>query len=241
DTPDKPEEEVNVYPRVPDFESEKTAQNLTDGKEEYEVGDTVVYTIKARNPVSDSLVENFIISDELPEGLSFVDGSLEVSDGGSGSFEDGKVTANFGDVADTEWRTVTFHAKIESGQSGKKIENIAAVTGSNIDTPDEPKTDITVDPKDPVTESDKSYSIAEKADGNTDAEHAEVGDTLTYKIQTRNTIEDSLIQNLTISDTIPEGLEYIAGTLKVDGEAVTDAADEDKGQAVDGDILGAFG
>ncbi|WP_366248851.1 isopeptide-forming domain-containing fimbrial protein [Terribacillus aidingensis] len=241
ETPDKPEEEVNVYPRIPDLESEKTAANLDADKDGYEVGDTVVYTIKARNPVSDSLVEDFVISDELPEGLSVVDGSLEVSDGGSGSFEDGKFTANFGDVADTEWRTVTFQAKIESGQSGKRIENVAAVTGSNIDTPDEPKTDITVDPKDPITESDKSFSIAEKGEGNTDAEHAEVGDTLTYKIQTRNTIEDSLIQNLNISDTIPEGLEYSAGTLKVDGEAVTDEEDEDKGQAVNGDILGTFG
>ncbi|PAE15831.1 hypothetical protein CHH91_12805, partial [Virgibacillus sp. 7505] len=241
ETPDKPEEIVNVYPRVPDFEAEKTAKNLADNKEVYEVGDTIVYTIKARNPVSDSLLENFVISDELPEGLSFVDGSLEVSDGGSGSFEGGKITANFGNVTDTEWRTVTFQAKIESGQSGKKIENIATVTGDNVDTPDEPKTDITVDPKDPATESDKSFSIAEKGEGNTDAEHAEVGDTLTYKIQTRNTIEDSLIQNLNITDTVPEGLEYVADSLKVDGEAVTDEEDEDKGQAVNGDILGTFG
>ncbi|WP_179867406.1 isopeptide-forming domain-containing fimbrial protein, partial [Terribacillus saccharophilus] len=241
ETPDKPEEEVKVYPRIPDLESEKTAANLDADKEGYEVGDTVVYTIKSRNTVSDSLVENFMITDELPVGLSFVDGSLEASDGGKASFEGGKVIASFGNIEDTEWRTVTFQAKIESGQSGKKIENIATVTGDNVDTPNEPKTDITVDPKDPKLESDKSFTIAEKADGNTDTEHAEVGDTLTYKIQTRNTIEDSLIQNLTISDTIPEGLEYIAGTLKVDGDAVTDEEDEDKGQTVNGDILGAFG
>ena len=39
---------------------------------------------------------------------------------------------------------------------------------------------------------------------------AEWVNTLRYTIQTRNTIEDSLIENLTISDVIPEGLEVCA-------------------------------
>ena len=57
---------------------------------------------KSRNTVEDSLLENLKISDVLPEGLTFVEGSLEVSHGGTGSYEDGKVTAEFGEVKDTD-------------------------------------------------------------------------------------------------------------------------------------------
>jgi uncharacterized repeat protein (TIGR01451 family)/fimbrial isopeptide formation D2 family protein/LPXTG-motif cell wall-anchored protein len=241
DEPDEPREEVKIYPREPKLESRKSAQNAGENKERYEVGDTVVYTIESRNTVSDSLLENLTITDVLPEGLTFVEGSLEVSHGGTGSFEDGTITADFGEVADTEWRTVTFEATIDTGYSGETIKNVAVVEVPNIDEPDEPETEIDVDPKEPVLESEKAASLIEKAEGNTDEDNPEVGDTLRYTIQTRNTIEDSLIENLTISDVIPEGLEYVPGTLKVNGEAVTDEEDDDQGHYVDGTVVGQFG
>ncbi|MCD2368435.1 isopeptide-forming domain-containing fimbrial protein [Bacillus sp. BS3(2021)] len=241
DKPDKPSHEVKVYPRDPILESEKTAKNLDSDKEKYEAGDTVVYTIKTRNTVTESLVENLTISDELPAGLTYVEGSIKASNGGEATFEDGKITVNFGNVTDTEWRTVTFQAKIESGYIGKTIKNVATVDGGNIDDPDKPGTDIKVDPKDPKLESKKTANLQEKAEGNTDADHPEVGDTLLYTIETRNTIEDSLVKNLTITDALPEGLEYIPGTLKVDGTAVSDDQDDDQGHYEDGTVAGQFG
>ncbi|MBH0356861.1 hypothetical protein U9R71_27840 [Bacillus toyonensis] len=32
-----------------------------------------------------------------------------------------------------------------------------------------------------------------------------------------------------VEDILPEGLDYVSGTLQVEGKAVTDAADTDKG------------
>nr|WP_181218301.1 isopeptide-forming domain-containing fimbrial protein [Bacillus subtilis] len=241
DIPNKPSNEVKVYPRDPVLESEKTAKNFDSAKEKYEVGDTVVYTIKARNKITESTLENLVISDELPAGLSYVDGSLKASNGGEATVKDGKVTANFGDVTDTEWRTVTFQAEIESGYAEKTIKNVATVDGGNIDLPDKPETSIKIDPKDPKLESKKTASIKEKADGNKDADHPEVGDTLLYTIETRNTIEDSLVKNLVISDSLPEGLEYVSGTLKVDGTEVSDDQDDDHGYYADGKVSGEFG
>ncbi|MCY1631849.1 isopeptide-forming domain-containing fimbrial protein [Bacillus paralicheniformis] len=241
DKPDKPSHEVKVYPRDPVLKSEKTAKNLDSNKDKYEAGDTVVYTIKTRNTVTESLVENLTISDELPAGLTYVEGSIKASNGGEAKIENGKITANFGDVTDTEWRTVTFQAKIESGYIGKTIKNVATVDGGNIDDPDKPGTDIKVDPKKPKLDSKKTGSLQEKAEGNTDADHPEVGDTLLYTIETRNTIEDSLVKNLTITDALPEGLEYIPGTLKVDGTAVSDDQDDDQGHYEDGTVAGQFG
>ncbi len=241
DEPDKPEEEVKVYPRVPKLESEKSAENAEKGKEKYEVGDTIVYTIKTRNKVSDSLIENLSITDTLPAGLEYVEDSLKVSHEGSGEFKAGAITANFGDVKGTEWRTVTFEAKIKSGQSGKELKNIATVDGDNVDKPDEPEEKVIVDPKGPVLKSEKSAKLEAKAEGNTDKDHPEVGDTLLYTIKTKNTIEDSLVKNLVISDEIPEGLEYVTDSLKVDGQSATDTKDDDKGYAVNGKIIGLFG
>ncbi len=241
DKPDKPSHEVKVSPKDPVLESEKTAKNLDSDKEKYEAGDTVVYTIKTRNTVADSKVTDLVISDKLPAGLKFIEGSLKASNGGEVSIKDGKITANFGDVTDTEWRTVTFQAKIESGYAEKTIKNVATVDGGNIDTPDKPGTDIKVDAKDPKLESKKTASIKEKADGNKDADHPESGDTLLYTIQTRNTMEDSLVKNLVISDSLPEGLEYVSGTLKVDGTAVSDDQDDDHGYFADGKMSGEFG
>ncbi|WP_413287370.1 isopeptide-forming domain-containing fimbrial protein [Bacillus mojavensis] len=241
DKPDTPSQEVKVSPKDPILKSEKSVKNLDSDKGKYEAGDTVVYTIKTKNTVADSKVTDLVISDELPDGLKYIEGSLKVSHEGKGSFENGKVSADFGDVTDTEWHTVTFQAKIEFGYAEKTIKNVATVDGGNIDTPDKPGTDIKVDAKDPKLESKKTASIKEKADGNKDADHPESGDTLLYTIQTRNTIEDSLVKNLVISDSLPEGLEYVSGTLKVDGTAVSDDQDDDHGYYADGKTSGGFG
>ena len=86
-----------------------------------------------------------IISDELPEGLEFVEGSLEVSHNGDAEYADGIITASFGDVRDTEWRTVMFQAVVEADQSGNTITNIATVSGSNTGDPDRPEALVEVD------------------------------------------------------------------------------------------------
>ncbi|PAC95372.1 hypothetical protein CHH86_20020, partial [Bacillus paralicheniformis] len=238
----------------PKLESKKTSsiQQKGDGNTDAdhpEVGDTLLYTIQTRNTSEDSIVKNLTISDAIPEGLEYVPDTLKVDgkavsdaqDGDQGHYAEGKATGQFGNVTDTEWHTVTFQAKVKSGQSGKDIVNTANVNGDNINDPDKPNNEVKVYPRNPELESKKTASIQEKAEGNTDADHPEVGDTLLYTIQTRNISEDSLIKNLTISDAIPEGLEYVPGTLKVDGKAVTDAQGDDQGDYTDGTVNGQFG
>ncbi|MBT2765920.1 isopeptide-forming domain-containing fimbrial protein, partial [Paenibacillus sp. ISL-20] len=97
------------------------------------------------------------------------------------------------------------------------------------------------DPNPPVLESNKKATLQEKAVGNTDAAHPEVGDTLLYTIQTRNTITNSMVHKLLISDTIPEGLEYVPGSLKIDGVVFTDAVGDDKGHYDAGQVVSQFG
>ncbi|CAM3661953.1 isopeptide-forming domain-containing fimbrial protein [Marinicrinis lubricantis] len=253
-TPSEPDQIVEVYPRIASLESNKSADLLAkaDGNTDAahpEVGDTLLYTIQARNTVSDSVVTNFTITDDIPEGLEYVPGTLTVDaapmsdgqDGDSGHYADGQVFGRFGNVTDTAWRTVTFQATVLPGQAGKDIRNVAVVKGDNVTTPSNPEETVEVYPRGASLESDKSASLLAKADGNTDAGHAEVGDTLLYTVQARNTIADSLITNLTITDEIPAGLEYVPGTLTVDGASVSDGKDGDRGHYTDGKVVGEFG
>ncbi|WP_355319158.1 isopeptide-forming domain-containing fimbrial protein [Paenibacillus jiagnxiensis] len=253
-TPDQPGTTVGIYPRAAVLESNKTASLLekasgnTDAQHA-QVGDTLQYTIQTRNTNTDSIVTNLTISDTIPAGLEYVPGTLTVdgvsvsdSEGDdSGHYADGQIAGQFGDVTDTAWHSVTFQVKVLPGQAGKEVPNTAVVGGDNVNTPDQPGTTVEVYPRAAVLESNKTAALQEKASGNTDADHPEVGDTLQYTIQTRNTVTDSVVTNLTISDMIPAGLEYIPGSLAVDGVSVSDSEGDDKGYYAGGQIAGQFG
>lgn len=243
-TPSKAEEVVQVYPRHPVVESEKIAENLDAGKTNYEVGDTIVYTIRARTVTDDAYISNLKITDTLPEGLEYVPNTLTV-DGKSVTDAEGddeghvvtrSVYGGFGDIRDKEWHELQFHATIQSGQAGKDIRNIADVSGDNFDEPSRPEEEVKVYPRDPVIVSEKSAANLEAG-----KQTFEVGDSVTYTIRTRTVLDDTYMSNLVISDTLPAGLEYIPGSLKVDGVSVTDDKDSDKGHYASGQVVGNVG
>ncbi|MBT2765866.1 DUF11 domain-containing protein [Paenibacillus sp. ISL-20] len=243
-TPSQAEEEVKVYPRHPVLESEKIAENLDAGKTTFEVGDTVAYTIRTKTVTSDTYISNLKITDTLPAGLEFVPGTLTV-DGESvtdeegddkGHYVTGSVYGGFGDIWDMEWHELKFHATIQTGQAGKDIRNIASVSGDNFDEPSSPEKEIKIYPRKPVIVSEKSATNLEAG-----KDTFEVGDTATYSIRTRTVIADTYMANLVISDTLPAGLEYIPGSLKVDGVSVSDDKDADKGHYDSGQVVGHFG
>ena len=153
--------------------------------------------------LKDSIVENFVIFDVIPEGLEYVPGTLKVNgeavtdeeDDDEGHYVGGEAFGSFGDVTNTEWQTLEFQVIVGEGQAGKDIENVAVVDGDNLDEPDEPREEVKIYPREPKLESRKS---AQNADEN--KERYEVGDTVVYTIESRNTVSDSLLENLTITD-----------------------------------------
>ena len=68
----------------------------------------------------------------------------------------------------------------------------------------------------------------------------EVGDTIEYTVKMRNKIANS-IAKIIIEDSLPNGVDYVPGTIKVDGKAVTDALDQDSGHYTTGKIIGNLG
>ncbi|WP_088363403.1 isopeptide-forming domain-containing fimbrial protein [Bacillus cereus] len=228
-----------VILREAKVESKKIAKNLQD--KNTEVGDEIEYTIQMRNTVSESIVKNAVIEDQLPEGLEYVPGTLQVNGkpvtdtegDDTGHYVQGKFTGQLGDITDTEWHTVVFHAKVKAGQAGQDIQNTAKVTGENV-PPQEPSTTVEVYPRNPKVESKKTAK-------NLQDKNIEVGDEIEYTIQMRNTISDSIVKNTVIEDQLPEALEYVPGTLQVNGQSVTDAEGDDAGHYVQGKVTGQLG
>ncbi|HDR7793018.1 TPA: DUF11 domain-containing protein [Bacillus luti] len=241
--PQQPETSIVIGPKDPTLETVKEAKNLQQGKSKYEVGDTIEYTVKMRNGMTDSVIKNATIEDPIPEGVEYVPGTIrvdgkavtDIEDSDSGHYKTGKVTGKFGDIRDTEWHTVVFQVKVKPGQAGKEILNKGKVTGDNI-TPQEPEKLVKVDYKDPKVEAVKEVKNSQQ-----DKNKYEVKDTIEYTIKVRNTVKDSIIKNGLVEDPLPEGVEYVPGTIRVDGKAVTDNEDGDSGHYKAGKIMGRFG
>lgn len=68
-----------------------------------------------------------------------------------------------------------------------------------------------------------------------------VNDELEYQIKLRNKVENGLIKDMRLTDKLPEGIEYITGSMKLNGNLLTDAVDEDEGSYEDNTIKVNFG
>ena len=68
-----------------------------------------------------------------------------------------------------------------------------------------------------------------------------VDDELEYKIKLQNKVENGLIKDVRIVDKLPSGVEYIAGSLKMNGNLLTDDVDEDAGSYEDNTVKVNFG
>lgn len=86
------------------------------------VGDTVVYTIIAKNEQGNS-VSSIEVSDELQTGLSFASAIATV-----GSYSSGSGVWNIGSLSGQQTAILTLKAVVNSGQEGNTISNTATLT-----------------------------------------------------------------------------------------------------------------
>ena len=133
---------VGGRPAVIKFGS-KTSQNLTtrtDGT--WRVGDTIEYTVIARNDGPEkSLWENVIVVDELPTEVTFVAGSATIDNnpaGGAATYANGILTVNLGDIPGGVAKTLRFRAVINETAYGKTFKNTAVIDGEPIEEPEDP-------------------------------------------------------------------------------------------------------
>ncbi len=82
---------------------------------------------------------------------------------------------------------------------------------------------------------------AEKLAKNVNGGTLNVGDKLEYTIKAKNSVTDSILKAVNITDKLPEGVEYVPIQLKINGKKQTDAEDDDYAHIKDGTIYANIG
>ena len=68
-----------------------------------------------------------------------------------------------------------------------------------------------------------------------------VGEKLEYTVKAKNNVQNSILKSVKITDKLPEGVEYVPNTIKIDGKEQTDVEDDDQAHIKDGTIVAHFG
>ncbi|UFR00293.1 DUF11 domain-containing protein [Streptomyces sp. Go40/10] len=216
-----------------------------------EVGDVVTYRVTARNEGGGN-AENVVLTDTVPEGTTYVPGSLRVVDGpNAGAKSDAKGDdqgyydaqadqvvfhlgngasgAQGGSLPSTETlpsgTTVEYRVVIDRASGGKQISNTASASYENrLGPTPEP---LTATSGEVVTEVKPAadLTVTKAADATT----VTVGQTVTYRVAVRNTGPNQAT-GVTVTDRLPDGLAF----LSADGTSGT--YDPATGQWAVGDL-----
>ncbi|MBJ3792479.1 isopeptide-forming domain-containing fimbrial protein, partial [Bacillus sp. OA1] len=175
------------------------------------LGEEVEYRISMKNTVKYGKLTDVIIEDTLPEGLEYVENSLKAEGVGTDSvelkFENGKVMAKYPEIMDTEERSIVFKVKVKEGVTvGKKIINKATIDDSQ-NKPVNPTAEIIPQYKDGKLEAKKMVNN----------ETPKLGEEVEYRISFKNTVEHGKLTEVKIEDDLPNGLEYVKDSVKVEG------------------------
>jgi uncharacterized repeat protein (TIGR01451 family)/fimbrial isopeptide formation D2 family protein len=184
-------------------------------------GDKIKYTITVRNTGAVEKVIN--VTDQIKDGLSYVDGTLTAEFAGKtvtgATVQNGVVKLENYTLTTGGTLTITFTVEVNTlpeGVYSKTIDaNVAVVDGADVS--DEGGYEVLK----PIISSEKTSAIVACSKGVTTGTIVHENDQIKYIINVYNTGRTS--GKVTIEDTIPEGLSYVAGsvTAKVDNTAVS--------------------
>ena len=225
---EKPSDETEYNVIKPNVEVRKTSsivecnQSQTEGTTVHE-GDKIEYTITIENNGTDSDIIKSI-NDTIKSGLTYVRDSLNVTVNGNNTTTDTaaelpevamsannrSVVLNKDYVLESGRKiTIKFTVSVDKLADGEYSKNIDAnVVAVNNNNKEDDKGDYEV--KKAHIESSKSVN----------KDKAEYNDELTYTITAKNLSDVSA--NVTINDQIPEGTQFIPGSIKVNGEQIAD-------------------
>ncbi|MEI5991707.1 hypothetical protein A5881_003244 [Enterococcus termitis] len=205
--PDEPEVPVTPEETPGELESTKSVNNQAP-----KIGDEIEYRIAFRNKVTNGVLNQVTVTDALPKGLTYVEGSLS-SEGDdpqptSLTVTDGKITAEYGKISDTKTRSIVFKVKVnEEAKVGETIVNKAKID-DHTNPPDEPEVPVT--PVETPGELESTKSVNNQS--------PKIGDEIEYRITFRNKVTNGVLNQVTITDDLPKGLTYVEGSLTSEGD-----------------------
>lgn len=194
----------------------------SSNKKSAEVGDRVTYTIVASSAKNSTYkITDAEVTDILPQSLSLRDGSIQVN-GTSAAYaydeEERCLRVHVGDIDPGASVKVTFAVEVNKDAYGKVIKNVAILSGSNISDVSDEDEGITIAP------GEVQPTLTKQADKT----EAKVDETITYTLTAGNSKDAAVaIENGVITDVIPRGLEFKAGSVQVNGKTVSGVSYDD--------------
>ncbi|MGL6104787.1 DUF7507 domain-containing protein, partial [Romboutsia sp.] len=187
--------------------------NKVSNKISVKVGDTFNYTVTATNN-GDIAITNAVVKDTLPASIIVTQVTV------NGVITPGNIALGIpiGPIAVGETKIVVITVKVIAPLSGKYF-NIIDGAFSIVPDPKFPPEVIQKTATDPkgVTVYNPQLTITKSADKS----YAVVGDTVTYSIVAKNTgdllLNGIKLDNVTILDILSSELEFIAGSVTIDG------------------------
>ncbi|ULH14491.1 DUF11 domain-containing protein [Deinococcus sp. KNUC1210] len=171
------------------------------------IGDTVTYSLSIKNPYTHALTAA-LAQDTLSAAHTFV----SASDGGSYDSATRTVTWKLGTLQPGETRTVTLVTTV----SAQAVDGQNLVNSFTLTTAEVPQQIISNEVKTPIW---SATLVITKA---VNTPQATFGDRLTYTLTIRNTSPTTALTGGVITDTLPAGLLYIAGTSTLADVALAD-------------------
>ncbi|ULL19837.1 DUF11 domain-containing protein [Paenibacillus sp. H1-7] len=180
------------------------------------VGDTITYTVTISN-TGTANASSVVLSDVLPGGLTFVNGSVTVA-GVSRPTYDITAGAPLGTVNLSSSVTVTYRASVTSLPSSQQLVNTAnaafsfqSVAGGPTISGVVPSNSLPITVYSPVLTITKTGSTA----------NATVGNLVTYTLSISNTGNIGAVT--TITDNIPAGSSFVTNSFRVNGVVISGA------------------
>lgn len=179
------------------------------------VGDTITYTVIVKN--TGNYGATATLSDTIPTGTTFVPNSVLVQ-GALAPGADPSAGIPLGVIASGNSLSVTFSVIINTLPASQQLSNLASIS-STFTLPDARTFNRTLNSNTILISVSSPNVIVTKTSVATDAV---VGDTITYQLTvTNNGIAN--ISNVILSDPIPVGSSFIAGSVHVDGSILPSA------------------
>lgn len=183
-------------------------------------GDTLTYTVSLSNHKNAaSAWKNVVLTDEIPKGLTFVDGSVYV-DGKSAAhtLKSGVLSVKLGDIAAGKTVSVQFKATVNGDMYNETIYNTAVAKGDKSSACEDTDDGVYIKKGDTLPYAEKTANVTE----------ARVGDRITYTVVMGNRKGAAYkLENAVMTDRIPPELDFADGSVQVDGRTAAYSYDED--------------
>ncbi len=207
---------IIIVPHNPKLTIKKEVKNNTsatwyvDDSVSAHTGDVVNFRITVSNP-GDATLENTIMTDVIPAGLTFDD---HVTGDGTPSVNGSTFSVNFGSIAAGQSKTVEFAAKVTANPAQANVAricNIAKATGTGVN---EVQDNACVDVTPIVIPTNPKIAIKKYVkNNNTNTAYsdttvdARTGEWVNFKVTVTNP-GDATLENARMTDVIPDGLKF---------------------------------